>query len=269
MGALQTRLVFGSLMTALAVGMLWADGQDWPVRVILVPLLAAAAQAEFYKMASKAGWPPNFGLGIFAGLVWTTRDSLWPWGEISLEAFTTVFVLLLLMRAVLFSQVTAAPAKLGVTLLGFFAVPFLFGYLLKLPWEWLVFCIAVAKAGDISAYFVGSRWGSWKLIPAVSPNKSWQGAGASVLGSLLAGYLWARLMGSENVTATLWISAALVTNIAAQFGDLGESILKRGCGVKDSSPLIPVMGGTFDLVDSFLFAAPVLFAFLYFQEIVA
>jgi phosphatidate cytidylyltransferase len=76
-------------------------------------------------------------------------------------------------------------------------------------------------------------------------------------------------MGSENVTATLWISAALVTNIAAQFGDLGESILKRGCGVKDSSPLIPVMGGTFDLVDSFLFAAPVLFAFLYFQEIVA
>ncbi|HJM40504.1 MAG TPA: phosphatidate cytidylyltransferase, partial [Planctomycetota bacterium] len=146
-------------------------------------------------------------------------------------------------------------------------VPFLMGYALEIRaldegWAWLVFLVAVAKTGDSTAFFIGRSFGKHKLAPNVSPNKSWEGAVGSLLGSFLAAWIVTQTAFSATPDPQVWILAAIVVNLGAQFGDLSESLFKRGCEVKDSATLIPVMGGAFDMVDSFLVAAPALRIYL-------
>jgi phosphatidate cytidylyltransferase len=129
-------------------------------------------------------------------------------------------------------------------------------------WAWMVMLIVGCKAGDSSAYFVGSAIGKHRLSPKVSPNKSWEGAIASIIGASIGGYLVASNAFVEMPATELWLGAVIITNVGAQFGDLTESLLKRGCSSKDSASVLPAFGGTFDMVDSFLIAAPSLYFFL-------
>ncbi len=132
----------------------------------------------------------------------------------------------------------------------------------------LTFLFCVVWAGDIAALYVGRAWGRRKLAPTLSPNKTWEGAIASVAGSLLitAGLLaLAEQLPRLNVTRLTfsgenwyWYMMAVILNVAAQVGDLAESALKRSAGVKDSGSLLPGHGGVLDRVDALLLAAPVL-----------
>jgi len=122
----------------------------------------------------------------------------------------------------------------------------------------LFFALALNWAGDTVAYYIGRAFGRHKLAPAVSPNKSWEGALASVAGSLVFGLLY---LGYFLPSVPWWETAsmALAGNIAGQLGDLAESALKRGAGVKDSGNMLPGHGGMLDRVDSSLFALPVVY----------
>jgi len=144
---------------------------------------------------------------------------------------------------------------------------FLILYLLLLVW-----------AGDIFAYFVGRSLGRHLMSPRISPRKTWEGALASLIASLAVGmllYKYALPISTALLNAHLierkdglfalekapvWPILLLsgVINIAAQLGDLVESLIKRGAGVKDSGTLLPGHGGVLDRVDALLFAAPVL-----------
>lgn len=122
----------------------------------------------------------------------------------------------------------------------------------------LFFALALSWVGDSAAYYVGRRFGKHKLAPMVSPGKSWEGAVASVMGSILFGVLYL----GRFVAEIPWWQVALISavaNIAGQLGDLAESALKRGAGVKDSGNLLPGHGGILDRVDSSLFALPVVY----------
>jgi phosphatidate cytidylyltransferase len=143
----------------------------------------------------------------------------------------------------------------------------------------VVFVLFSVWAGDIAAYYIGKNFGRRKLAPIVSPNKSWEGAIASVIASVAVAFLvlhyrhdfneWFSPAGSFRFdfgTSYLPIGAispvhavvlGVITNIAAQFGDLFESALKRGAGVKDSGTLLPGHGGMLDRIDALLFAIPV------------
>jgi phosphatidate cytidylyltransferase len=141
----------------------------------------------------------------------------------------------------------------------------------------LIFVLFSVWAGDIAAYYVGRSIGKHKLAPVVSPNKSWEGAIASVAASVAAAFavlhftpqlssylLLPREFGVKHYvflfnTPSMWHAAVLgvLANIAAQFGDLFESALKRGAGVKDSGTLLPGHGGVLDRIDALLFAIPV------------
>jgi phosphatidate cytidylyltransferase len=126
---------------------------------------------------------------------------------------------------------------------------------------WLVYALVLNWAGDIGAYYVGRSRGRHKLAPMISPGKSWEGAAASLAASLVFGMLflhWA------FPAVSLMAAAALTTaaNIGGQVGDLCESALKRGAGVKDSGTLLPGHGGMLDRVDSTLFALPVVYLYL-------
>jgi len=123
---------------------------------------------------------------------------------------------------------------------------------------WLFFALSLNWAGDIAALYVGRLIGRHKLAPRVSPGKSWEGAAASVTASMLYGALYLpRLLPSVPLLEGLGLAA--LANIAGQFGDLCESGLKRGAGVKDSGTLLPGHGGWLDRLDSSLFALPVVY----------
>lgn len=120
----------------------------------------------------------------------------------------------------------------------------------------LFFALALNWAGDSAAYYVGRKLGRHPLAPVLSPKKSWEGALASVAGSVLLGWLY---LGRFLPRLPWWevIVLAAVGNVAGQFGDLAESAMKRGAGVKDSGSLLPGHGGVLDRLDSSLFALPV------------
>lgn len=123
---------------------------------------------------------------------------------------------------------------------------------------WLLFALMVNWIGDTGAYYVGRRFGKRKLAPRVSPGKSWEGAAASAVTGIAFGLIFIPL----TITGTpLWVAGAvsLVANAAGQIGDLAESALKRGAGVKDSGTLLPGHGGMLDRLDSSLFAMPVVY----------
>lgn len=127
--------------------------------------------------------------------------------------------------------------------------------------HWLMYGLIVSWTGDIGAYYIGRKFGKHRLAPRVSPKKSWEGAAASVVSSVLisGAYLWRFIPG---MTIPMAIGITIAANIAGQFGDLAESAMKRGAGVKDSGTILPGHGGFLDRVDSTLFALPVIYAVL-------
>jgi phosphatidate cytidylyltransferase len=130
---------------------------------------------------------------------------------------------------------------------------------------WLTFGLLVNWIGDTGAYYVGRSLGRHKLAPIISPGKTWEGAAGSVAASLLLGlFVLPRFIPIDLPKAALITIAA---NVAGQLGDLAESAIKRGAGVKDSGTLLPGHGGMLDRVDSSLFSLPILYGVLYFTGI--
>src|SRR4051812_3516934 len=133
----------------------------------------------------------------------------------------------------------------------------------------VVLLLCTVWAGDTAALYIGRPFGRHKLAPRLSPQKTWEGSIASVIGSLLAAGLLleiASYLARWNSVALsyadevwwYWLILAVIINIAAQVGDLAESALKRSAGVKDSGTLLPGHGGILDRVDALLLAGPAL-----------
>ncbi len=145
----------------------------------------------------------------------------------------------------------------------------------------IIYVLLVVWAGDIFAYFIGKSLGKNLLAPRISPKKTWEGAIASVAASVLIGTIFLRdsvqistwllnhgwierrdgIFGLEKPEIWTVMILSLVLNIAAQFGDLVESLIKRGAGVKDSGAILPGHGGMLDRVDALLFAAPIMWIY--------
>ncbi len=157
------------------------------------------------------------------------------------------------------------------------------GMLVQLRQQWagafyLLYLLFVVWSGDIFAYFVGKSIGRHLMAPRISPKKTWEGAAASLIASvaigcalfyyaepissalLRAGLITRRdgLFGLERPTVGPIIVLTIILNVAAQLGDLVESLIKRGANVKDSGAILPGHGGMLDRIDALLFAAPVL-----------
>jgi phosphatidate cytidylyltransferase len=132
----------------------------------------------------------------------------------------------------------------------------------------LLFLFCVVWSGDMAALYVGRSFGRYKLAPHISPQKTWEGSAASIAGSVLITVLLfylARQLEDRSILAiayggplTRWLLLAVLLNLAAQLGDLVESAIKRGSGVKDSGTMLPGHGGILDRIDALLLAAPVL-----------
>jgi len=140
----------------------------------------------------------------------------------------------------------------------------------------VLFLMVCVWSGDIAALYIGRAFGKHKLAPRLSPGKTWEGSIASIAGSLLAAGLviWigdlltARGNLLLHITEPVWqtLLLAAILNIAAQLGDLLESAVKRGAGVKDSGTMLPGHGGILDRIDALLLAAPVLWFALVIKD---
>jgi phosphatidate cytidylyltransferase len=198
---------------------------------------------------------------------------------VATSAVPFIFLTLAMRR----SNVSAGLPAASASVFAFVYIALPLALLVNLRQQWggailVIYLFLVVWAGDIFAYFVGRSLGRHLMSPRISPKKTWEGAAASLVASVVVGttffkyalpissallraHLIERRDGmfglqSPALTPILWLSVAV--NIAAQLGDLVESLIKRGAGVKDSGSLLPGHGGMLDRIDALLFAAPVL-----------
>ncbi len=188
-------------------------------------------------------------------------------------SFLILFVLGLCVRQFVSRSNTAGLLAISTTLFGLMYVPWLLNFVQKINFFpglenkgkfYVLYFIVVTKFSDTGAYAVGSLIGRHKMIPRISPGKTWEGFGGAVGVSTLASVLFAHFAG-ERLTGMNWQHAVVlgvVLSSAAVMGDLIESLFKREAGVKDSGRYFPGIGGILDLLDSLLFNAPLMYLYL-------
>ncbi len=252
------------------------------VFLLLMILLAGAGLWEFYGLIEKRGLKCFKWWGLITGVALMVSTHYYVTharGHQLLAAkpndfesgVLVLFVLGLCLRQLFDSRNTQGFVGIATTLLGLMYVPWLLNFIQKINYMpgvdgrfYVLFLLIVTKFSDVGAYSVGSLFGRHKMIPRISPGKTWEGfagavmvsTGASVALSLVAG---GRL---KEMTVGHAVVVGLVLSVGAVVGDLIESAFKRESGVKDSGRLFPGIGGILDLIDSPLFNAPLLYLYL-------
>ncbi len=257
-----------ALVALLAIQELLKLSEAYKIKPLQWPTYIFAGSFFLFLAVNPGHETPLLSTAVFAGSVAFTA---------ALAAF--VFLVISMHRVDLS---TAFPAAM-TSAFAFTYVALPLGFLVQIREQasgafLLLYLLLLVWAGDIFAYFVGRSLGRHLMSPRVSPRKTWEGTLASLIASLAVGVLLykyalpistallnARLIEKRDgllalekapLWPTLLLSAAI--NVAAQLGDLVESLIKRGAGVKDSGTLLPGHGGMLDRIDALLFAAPVL-----------
>ncbi len=269
-------LVFGVFFFSL----LWLGDRPWAPWVYLGAMALAAAMGvrELTLMARVRGFNPSLVAGVLATWGFLAHFTLATHNQDPLPLWLVITVagLLIHFGALFFDEKLeeALPSQaitwLGALYLGF-GLGFqqklfmLEGTLPKTGSRLILALFIITWFGDTLAYFVGSTFGRHKLARRVSPKKSWEGAAGNLAGNLLGAFLLKATVCPEWSGVDV-VALGLLLGTAGQLGDLVESTWKRSAGVKDSHVGIgiPGHGGILDRVDSLVFAAPILYAYVHF-----
>jgi phosphatidate cytidylyltransferase len=220
-------------------------------------LVAVLCYREFSGIADAQGLEVDGPLPYAAGIVILVVPQLDP----------VIFLLLALTALALSARAGSLSILLAQAGAMLFGVTYIFGAwrcavnLRQMNPHWLLFALALNWVGDIAAFYVGSLAGRNKLAPGISPGKTVEGAAASLVASTVFGVVYlGYFLPDVSAVEAIFLTAAAST--AGQVGDLCESALKRGAGLKDSGSLLPGHGGWLDRVDSSLFSLPVVYFWL-------
>lgn len=287
---LRHRLITGTLLTVALLALLWADGElsarlreSDPVRSWLgssdgVLLLAFALAAlapllarELAALLRGSGIAAPTALTVAAAVLGVAAVRAMPGAATppAAAAIAGTAVWLVLAGALVAhtrgQRVEGVVAATGGTLLAFAWIGAMLGTWLLVrmqvgPWV-MAGAVLTVKASDIGAYFTGMSIGRHKMIPWLSPKKSWEGlvggiAFAALVGGLLAWWSSSLDDPRDRVPVALGAATGAVLGVLGPFGDLAESLLKRSAGAKDSGATLPGMGGLLDVLDSPLLAGP-------------
>ena len=279
---LRLRLITGPLLIALLLGAVWLDGflaaGGLPPGLVLLGIAAVAvglAALEITAVLTALGTRPTRTLTVIAGLAGVCLPWLLPQvgglredPAAAVAALATVPVALMaaaLLLAVRGRRIPGATLAAAGTLVAFVYPALPLGLLLSLRHDhsawWIVGIVMSTKACDIGAYFTGHAIGRRKLIPWLSPGKTLEGLAGGVLlsGGVGAGLaaISSRLPdAADHVPVVAGLLLGLLFGAAGQLGDLAMSLLKRDAGLKDSSRILPGMGGVMDVLDSPALVAP-------------
>ncbi len=275
------RLVSSIVLWAILLTVLFYLGTL--ASALLCCLISTIALWEFYDMLEKGGlrcakfWGISGGILLSAGAWWFSAHHL---------QFTATFEVLFLICLVIglfayqvLDRENPDPVQtIGNTLLGVVYVPWLFSFFPKIKylypgsdspgWLLIFYLVVVTKFCDTGAYITGRMFGRHKMIPRISPNKTWEG----VLGGIVIAVV-ASITAFEYIKTRIHVSKVefgyddalilgVLLGVLGTLGDLGESLFKREVHVKDSGEVLPGIGGALDLIDSLLFTAPALYVYL-------
>ncbi len=278
MAGLGPRLTVAAIGIPVAAALIYLGG--WYLGVLMAAASGLSA-AEYYGLARARGIEAFSWLGIaFAvaiPLAATLHDN---YHDLALFAFGAVLFLFLITAgiAVFTRDAEGRPLEaVSVTVTGvvYTGVTLAFASLLRslpdaaIAWHGtalVIFPLWVTWWGDTGAFFFGSRWGKTKLREAVSPGKTQLGAVAglacSVVAAGLAGRFVLHLIPEYGVGWGMAAAMGVIIGVVGQIGDLAESALKRGAGVKDSSTLLPGHGGVLDRLDAVFFTVPLTYVLI-------
>ncbi len=276
-------LFLWGLVTAIFV-----SGRSWAV-LGLISALAMIATVEYFKMLRAAAVMcfPRFGILLAAvycgGLSWF----FWQGGESIPQDIDDLAVFIAIAGA--FTLQLRYPIRgiealfaVAANLLGFVYIAFLFNFAARITFLvpetdavpglvsnsgafLLLWLLAVTKFTDMGAYITGSMVGRHKMIPHVSPAKTWEGFGGALLFSQIAACGLYLLFPKQLGILQHWghvVALGFILSILAVIGDLAESVVKRAIHAKDSGRMLPGIGGSLDLIDSICFTAPALYFYL-------
>lgn len=251
------------VVIALTIGPYWS----WTA---LVAVLAGIGLWEFQSMVFQRGLP------FWWQAFYVATGLLFPLGASGLGPIGLHGALFLVLFAAFSTTLFAAPTDSGGIsraarfVLGWLYVPYLLSYVLLIQPlssgnRWVFFALLITIANDACALYSGKYFGSHKLYPQVSPNKTIEGSLGGVMGGIVVGTLFGSLfLGAVPIKWLILLSLILV--IIGQIGDLIESLTKRLCGVKDAGNILPGHGGILDRLDSLLFVFPVVWFFLHWID---
>ena len=270
------------ILVALFALALWLS-QPW-LNCLIFVLLSLGALGEYFQLFTDKGFQrfrlPTFLIAVvYLGFLFAP---LWGYEAAWLEGLDALACTALLLLCVLWR--VRAPLEgrrsldeITATLFGFAYCVLIFSFAPKiffLPLEtadgapaslfYIVHLVVVTKLSDAGAYLVGSAIGKDKLVPHISPGKTWQGFWGALVIAVAGSYLAWWLLG-DRVPLLGPVSTGvlgLVLALVAVLGDLAESIMKRSLDVKDSGQVMPGIGGLLDLLDSVIFTAPAYYLYL-------
>jgi phosphatidate cytidylyltransferase len=280
------RLVSTVILWAIILAALFCTSQmisDFVFLFVMV-FLAVTGLAEFYGIVGKRDLVCFRNWGILGGVLLMVGTFLKLTGHFGMQdsparvndfetSFLILFVLGLCLRQFFSRSNTAGILAISTTLFGLMYVPWLLNFLQKINFFpglhgdgkfYVLYFILVTKFSDSGAYAVGSLIGKHKMIPRISPGKTWEGFGGAILVSTGASLAFAHFF-RDHLMGMTWIHAVIlgvILSICAVVGDLIESLFKREAGLKDSGHLFPGIGGILDLLDSLLFNAPIMYLYL-------
>jgi phosphatidate cytidylyltransferase len=285
------RLLVSAILIPLFAGAFYLDmrlGPSAPILLAIILMLALCGAREMVDLLWTRSFTPNKVI-VSACCVLVAAAAWWgrfgnmpiqiPSGDNTLAqvmlAYAMTILVLFLLATYRYREPGASMETLGVELLIVSYIGVLMGVFAQLRWVagseagYLVIgsLLVVTKGGDVGAYILGRLFGRRKLVPLLSPGKTWAGAVGALVGSASSAVLWLHFAtplfsptGEALWQPPWWLVSAvygLILGVTGLVGDLCESLIKRDVGKKDSSTLLPGFGGLLDLMDSVLYASPV------------
>lgn len=259
------------------------SGYEWAFFLIIAGV-SLAGLWEYFHMLKGAGIPHFPLTGMLCAAIFMTGSFLYLrefGGAAGYDfelAVLVCFILIVFARQMFEAMRDLEPlATMAYTLFGLLYIPWMFNFITKIVYlpprgpdgevmgvYYVLYLLLVTKFSDMGAYVFGSIFGRHKLVPHISPKKTWEGFFGALFTALVGSFwLYALIPGKLSVFGFGDIVfLGLLLGFAAVIGDLAESIIKRSAQAKDSSHVLPGIGGTLDLIDSLLFTAPLLFFYM-------
>jgi len=235
---------------------------------IIITIIALLGLKELYSIAHKQGYKPSYILGsiLILYFIFISIYDVYNLNYYIKNIIITFFIIILFVIQLFKKDFSKVLNEMSITISGSVYLGYLLSFILKIKDltngdYYLISLLIITWSNDIGAYLVGTKFGKNKLFPKISPKKTIEGSIGGTIFSIVSTFA---LKNWLNLTFNELIFLGLTISIIAQLGDLFESVLKRGSGIKDSGTLIPGQGGILDCLDSLIFTAPVFYYYIVF-----